>query len=73
MRVGNLTNLSSGLATEHIQKLLKIIVRSVARDFTAYAQPISLATLAVMNVTKIAVPKVITTLNVAHFHDFVSL
>lgn len=38
-----------------------------------YAQPNSLAMLAVKNVTKNAVPKVITTLRVAHFNDLVSL
>ena len=41
--------------------------------FVNYTQPNNLAMLAVRNVTKNAVPKVITTLSVAHFSDLVSL
>ena len=41
--------------------------------FVNYTHPNNLAILAVRNVTKNAVPKVITTLSVAHFSDLVSL
>jgi len=38
-----------------------------------YTQPSVLAIVAVRNVTIIAVPRVMTTLRVAHLYDFVSL
>ena len=45
----------------------------VTVTFVNYTQPNNLAILAVINVTTIAVPKVMTTLKVAHLTDLVSL
>ena len=48
-------------------------LREVTVPFVNYTQRNNLAMLAVRKVTKNAVPKVITTLSVAHFSDLVSL